>query len=345
MQLQTLKPGTEHEQVVECIDRNNGYHGIIAIHNTALGPAVGGTRVWPYLSASEALQDVLRLSRSMTYKCAIAGLQLGGGKAVIIADSRRLADRETIFRAHGRFINHFQGRFITGEDVGTSQADMKLIQLETTYVGGLANRSGETSPFTAHGVVRAMQAAAMHRWNSDSVAGRKVAIQGCGHVGYHLALELQKAGCQLVVTDIDAAGAARVHNETGALAVAPQSICDMEADILAPCALGSVLDDETIPRLRVEVICGAANNQLREEQHGRAIERRGIIYVPDYVANAGGVINASREVTGWSVARSAQALEAIYDTTLEVFALAKSQGIPTSEAADRLAQSRILMRS
>ena len=266
LEIRELHPGGEHERVVEAIDEAAGYHGIVAIHSTKLGPAVGGTRVWPYKSFDEALTDALRLSRGMTYKAALAGLPFGGGKSVIIAESRKM-DRESVFRAHGRFINHFNGQYITGEDVGTTPADMELVRQETPYAAGLAHKSGDPSPFTAHGVFRAMQAAAFHRWKSANLTGRAVAIQGCGSVGYQLARELHKAGARLMVTDIDSARTARVAKELGAKQVEPDKIFDADAEILAPCALGGILSDETIPRLRVALVCGAANNQLGEDRH------------------------------------------------------------------------------
>ena len=339
MEIRELHPGGEHERVVEAIDEAAGYHGIVAIHSTKLGPAVGGTRVWPYKSFDEALTDALRLSRGMTYKAALAGLPFGGGKSVIIAESRKM-DRESVFRAHGRFINHFNGQYITGEDVGTTPADMELVRQETPYAAGLAHKSGDPSPFTAHGVFRAMQAAAFHRWKSANLTGRAVAIQGCGSVGYQLARELHKAGVRLIVADIDSAKAARVANEVGAKQVEPDKIFDADAEILAPCALGGILDDKTIPRLRVGLICGAANNQLGEDRHAEALQARGILYVPDYVANAGGIINGAREM-GRAPVDSNAAIEAIYDTVLQILAMAASQHIAPARAADRLAEARL----
>ena len=339
MEIRELHPGGEHERVVEAIDEAAGYHGIVAIHSTKLGPAVGGTRVWPYRSFDEALTDALRLSRGMTYKAALAGLPFGGGKSVIIAESRKM-DREPVFRAHGRFINHFNGQYITGEDVGTTPADMELVRQETPYAAGLAHKSGDPSPFTAHGVFRAMQAAAFHRWKSANLTERSVAIQGCGSVGYQLARELHKAGARLIVADIDSAKAARVANEVGAKQEEPDKIFDADAEILAPCALGGILNDETIPRLRVALVCGAANNQLGEDRHAEALEARGILYVPDYVANAGGIINGAREM-GRAPVDSNAAIEAIYDTVLQILAMAAAQHIAPARAADRLAEARL----
>ena len=339
MEIRELHPDGEHERVVEAIDEAAGYHGIVAIHSTKLGPAVGGTRVWPYKSFDEALTDALRLSRGMTYKAALAGLPFGGGKSVIIAESRKM-NRESVFRAHGRFINHFNGQYITGEDVGTTPADMELVRQETPYAAGLAHKSGDPSPFTAHGVFRAMQAAAFHRWKSANLTGRAVAIQGCGSVGYQLAHELHKAGASLIVADIDSAKAARVANEVGAKQEEPDKIFDAEAEILAPCALGGILNDETIPRLRVALVCGAANNQLGEDRHAEALQARGILYVPDYVANAGGIINGAREM-GRAPVDSNAAIEAIYDTVLQILAMAAAQHITPARAADRLAEARL----
>jgi leucine dehydrogenase len=329
-----------HEQVVLCHDQSAAYRGIIAIHSTTLGPALGGTRFWKYASDEEAFVDALRLARGMTYKNAVAGLNLGGGKAVLIGDNRT-ANREMIFRAHGRFVESLGGRYITAEDVGTSTADMDFVHMETDYVTGLAGRSGDPSPVTAHGVFRAIQAAAKWCWSSDDLHGKTVSVQGCGHVGYHLAKELHEAGAKLVVTDIDAERVKRVASEFGATPVAPDDIYAARADVFAPCALGAVINDKTIPQLRVEIVAGAANNQLQEERHGDELHRRGILYAPDYVANAGGVINVYSELAGWSSARAFRKADEIYDTVLRVFSIAKQDGVPTHEAADRLAEQRI----
>lgn len=329
-----------HEQLVVCYDKSSGYRGIIAIHDTTLGPALGGTRFWNYKSDDEAIFDVLRLARGMTYKNAVAGLNLGGGKAVIIGDNRTTR-REMIFRAHGRFVESLGGRYITAEDVGTSTADMDFVHMETDYVTGLATRSGDPSPVTARGVFRAIQACAKIRWGSESVAERTVAVQGLGHVGYSLCRELHGAGARLIVTDIDASRVKRAVDDFGAKAVEPEKIYGVKADIFAPCALGGILNDETIPQLCVEVVAGAANNQLLEERHGDDLERRGILYAPDYVANAGGVINVYSELAGWSAQRALRKADEIYDTTLSVFEIAREQGIPTHVAADRLAERRL----
>jgi leucine dehydrogenase len=332
--------GMGHEQLMLCQDAASGYRGIIAVHSTVLGPALGGTRFWSYATDEEAIVDALRLARGMTYKNAVAGLNLGGGKSVIIGDNRTV-DREMIFRAHGRFVESLGGRYITAEDVGTSTADMDYVHMETDYVSGLAGRSGDPSPVTAHGVFRAIQASAKERWGSDDLATRTVSIQGCGHVGYYLSKELHEAGAKLIVTDIDADRVRRVANEFGARAVGADEIYSAQADIFAPCALGAIINDKTIPRLQVEIVAGAANNQLLEERHGDALEQKKILYAPDYVANAGGVINVYGEIAGWTSARAFRKADEIYDTILKVFAIAKSDGIPTYLAADRLAEQRI----
>jgi leucine dehydrogenase len=329
-----------HEQLVMCHDPAAGYRGIIAIHSTVLGPALGGTRFWNYANDEESIVDALRLARGMTYKNAVAGLNLGGGKSVIIGDNKT-ADRELIFRAHGRFVESLGGRYITAEDVGTSTADMDYVHMETDYVSGLAGRSGDPSPVTAHGVFRSIQASAKERWGSDDLAGRTITIQGCGHVGYYLAKELHEAGAKLVVTDIDADRIKRVVNEFGARAVGTDEIYSVAADVFAPCALGAIINDKTIPMLKVEVVAGAANNVLLEERHGDELEKRNILYAPDYVANAGGVINVYSELAGWTSARAFRKADEIYDTVLKVFEIARRDKVPTYVAADRLAEQRI----
>jgi leucine dehydrogenase len=329
-----------HEQVVVAHDKASGYRGIIAIHDTTLGPALGGTRFWNYASDDDAIVDALRLSRGMTYKNAVAGLNLGGGKSVIIGDNRT-TQREMIFRAHGRFVDSLGGRYVTAEDVGTSTGDMDFVHMETDYVAGLAGASGDPSPVTAHGVFRAIQASARQTWGRDSLEGRTIAIQGCGNVGHFLAQELSRAGASLVVTDIDPERVKRVVSETGARAVSTDEIYAQPADIFAPCALGAVINDKTLPQLRVQIVAGAANNQLLEDRHGDELEARGILYAPDYVANAGGVINVYSELAGWSRERSLRKADEIYHTVLNVFEIAQQDRIPTYVAADRLAERRI----
>jgi leucine dehydrogenase len=329
-----------HEQLVICNDTSAGYRGIIAIHSTTLGPALGGTRFWNYANDEEAIVDALRLARGMTYKNAVAGLNLGGGKSVIIGNNKT-TDREMIFRAHGRFVESLGGRYITAEDVGTSTADMDYVHMETKNVTGLAGRSGDPSPVTAHGVFRAIQASAKERWGSDDLNGRTITVQGAGHVGYFLSKELHEAGAKLIVTDIDAERVKAVVSEFGARAVSPDENYSVQADIFAPCALGGIINDKTIPQLKVEIVSGAANNVLLEERHGEVLDQKGILYAPDYVANAGGVINVYSELAGWSSARAFRKADEIYDTVLKVFKIAKTDKVPTYVAADRLAEQRI----
>ena len=329
-----------HEQVMMCSDPSVGYRGILVIHSTKLGPALGGTRFWQYATDEEAITDALRLSRGMTYKNAVAGLHLGGGKSIIIGDNRT-KDREKIFRAHGRFVESLGGRYITAEDVGTSTKDMDYVHMETGHVAGLAGKSGDPSPVTAHGVFRAVQASANRKWGSDSLEGKTVSIQGCGSVGSYLAKELHGAGAKLVVSDIDSTKAAKVMKMTGAKIVEGDAIFSVDADIFSPCALGGIINDTTIPKLKVQVVAGGANNQLLEERHGDELQRRGILYTPDYVANAGGVINVYGEVAGWDAQRALDKADDIYDTVLRVFDIAESQHIPTYEAADRLAEQQL----
>ena len=329
-----------HEEIVMCSDPSVGYKGILAIHSTKLGPALGGTRFWQYATDEEAITDALRLSRGMTYKNAVAGLHLGGGKSIIIGDNKT-RDREKIFRAHGRFVQTLGGRYITAEDVGTSTKDMSYVQMETKHVAGLAGKSGDPSPVTAHGVFRAVQASANRKWGSDSLEGKTVAIQGCGSVGSYLAKELHEAGAKLIVSDIDAAKTEKVSKATGAKVVKGNAIFTAVADIFSPCALGGIINDKTIPKLKVEIVAGGANNQLLEERHGDELQRRGILYAPDYVANAGGVINVYGEVAGWDAQRALDKADDIYDTILKVFDIAEAKKIPTYEAADRLAELRL----
>jgi leucine dehydrogenase len=330
----------EHEQVSLCYEPSSGYRGIIAIHDTTLGPALGGTRFWNYRSDREALVDVLRLARGMTYKAAVAGLNLGGGKSVIIGDNKATR-REPLFRAHGRHIESLGRRYITAEDVGTSTADMEYIRAETQHVVGLIGKSGDPSPVTAYGVYRGMKACARLRYGSDRLSGKTVAIQGVGNVGYYLAQLLHREGAELVVTDIDAAKVKRVVDEFDARGVATDEIYGVPADIFAPCALGGVLNDQTVPQVTVAIVAGGANNQLAEERHGDLLEERGILYAPDYVINGGGLINVNAELNGWSPDRARHKAGEIYDTILRVFEIAKEESIPSYKAADRLAEQRI----
>jgi leucine dehydrogenase len=331
-----LSTNTDHERVLFCRDPEAGYRGVIAIHSTAAGPAAGGTRLWAYESEEAAVEDALRLSRGMTYKNVMADLPLGGGKSVIFREEGM--DREAVFRAHGRFVERLGGRYVTAEDVGTSPVDMEVIRRETAHVAGIAV---DPSPCTAHGVARAMRAAALHRWGSDELAGRTVVIQGCGNVGFHLARELHELGARIVVTDLDTGRVKRTVEATGARAVALEEVFDVEADVFAPCALGGILNPETVPRLRVEIVAGAANNQLREPGDGDRLRERDILYAPDYVANAGGVIGGCAELLGWSDDVVKDRVERIYDTLLEVLRLAGEQDVPPHAAADQWVERRL----
>jgi leucine dehydrogenase len=340
MELFNLLADQGHEQVVFCHEPSCGYKGIIAIHDTTLGPSLGGTRFWDYASDEEALIDVLRLSRGMTYKAAVAGLNLGGGKAVIIGDPRTTR-RELIFRAHGRFIESLGGRYITAEDVGTSVHDMEYVSMETSFVSGLPGKSGDPSPVTAYGTYQGMRAAALEKYGSDSLDGKRVVVQGAGNVGYHLCSHLAADGARLIVTDIDEQRVDRVVREFAAEPVQPDAIYSVEADIYAPCALGATINDATIPELRVDIVAGAANNQLEDARHGDELHRRGILYAPDYVINAGGVINVYGEVKGWLPEQAMRKAEDIYGTLARLFEISREEGLPTYRAADRVAEERI----
>ncbi|HYK81529.1 MAG TPA: amino acid dehydrogenase [Gemmatimonadales bacterium] len=330
----------EHEQVSVYYEPSAGYRGIIAIHSTVLGPALGGTRFWDYQSDAAALVDALRLARGMTYKAAVAGLNLGGGKSVILGHNRTTR-REALFRAHGRHIESLKGRYITAEDVGTTTGDMEYIKAETNHVVGLIGKSGDPSPVTGYGVYRGIKACARYRFGTDTLHAKHVALQGCGSVGYHLARLLHAEGARLTCTDVDPERVRRVVAEFGAEAVGPDAIYDVAADIFAPCALGAVLNDATIPRLHVEIVAGGANNQLAEDRHGDLLEARQITYAPDYVINGGGLINVNAELHGWAPERARSKAGEIYDTLLRVFEIAREEGIPSYRAADRLAEQRI----
>jgi leucine dehydrogenase len=330
----------QHEQVSLLYEPSTGYRGIIAIHDTTLGPALGGTRFWNYENDREALIDCLRLARGMTYKAAVAGLNLGGGKSVIIGDNK-IRNREPIFRAHGRHVKALGGRYITAEDVGTSVGDMEFIKAETDHVTGLIGKSGDPSPVTAFGVYRGMKACAKHRYGTDELRDTTIAIQGCGHVGYHLAELLYKEGADLIVTDIDRAKVEKVVNDFRAKAVLPEEIYGAQANVFAPCALGGIINDETIPKLRVDIVAGGANNQLAEERHGDTLEERGITYAPDYVINAGGLVNVNAELEGWTMERARNKAGEIYDTLHMLFEIAAEERVPSYKAADRLAERRI----
>lgn len=333
-----------HEQVTFCYDEVSGLKAIIAIHDTTLGPALGGTRMWPYKSTEDALTDVLRLARGMTFKSAAAGLNLGGGKAVIIGDPKKHRS-ETLFRAFGRFVEGLGGRYITAEDSGTDVRCMEWVRMETNWVTGISRAlggSGDPSPVTAQGTFAGMQACAKERWGSDSLEGKHVTIQGVGAVGYHLGKLLKSAGARMTVCDLYEENLRRAVDELGAKVVDTNDIFDVEADIFAPCALGAVVNDDTLPRLKVEIVAGSANNQLHDERrHGRGLREKGMLYAPDYVINAGGLINVANELEGYNQERALKQANGIYDIMTRVFEIAKREDIPTHKAADNLALRRI----
>ncbi|GAB6412949.1 MULTISPECIES: leucine dehydrogenase [Bacillus] len=333
----------DYEQVVFCQDKESGLKAIIAIHDTTLGPALGGTRMWTYDSEEAAIEDALRLAKGMTYKNAAAGLNLGGAKTVIIGDPRK-DKSEAMFRALGRYIQGLNGRYITAEDVGTTVDDMDIIHEETDFVTGISpsfGSSGNPSPVTAYGVYRGMKAAAKEAFGTDNLEGKVIAVQGVGNVAYHLCKHLHAEGAKLIVTDINKEAVQRAVEEFGATAVEPNEIYAVECDIYAPCALGATVNDETIPQLKAKVIAGSANNQLKEDRHGDIIHEMGIVYAPDYVINAGGVINVADELYGYNRERALKRVESIYDTIAKVIEISKRDGIATYVAADRLAEERI----
>ncbi|AKG74041.1 Leu/Phe/Val dehydrogenase [Salinicoccus halodurans] len=334
----------DYEQLVFCHDETSGLKAIICIHDTTLGPALGGCRMWNYETEEEAIEDVLRLARGMTYKNAAAGLNLGGGKTVVIGDAKK-DKSEAFFRALGRYVNSLNGRYITAEDVGTTVADMDLIYQETPYVCGMSESygtGGNPSPMTAFGVYMAMKRTAKEAFDDDSLEGRTIAVQGVGNVSYSLCRHLHEEGAKLVVTDISQEAIDRAVNDFGAKAVGIEEIYDVEADIFAPCALGGVLNDETIPALKVKAVCGSANNQLLEEdKHGELLQQRGIVYAPDYVVNCGGVINVADELQGYNKERAKSKVEGIYDQMDKIFNIARRDRITPAVAADRLAEERI----
>ncbi|MFF2175540.1 Leu/Phe/Val dehydrogenase [Lysinibacillus sp. NPDC058147] len=333
----------DYEQLVFCQDEASGLKAIIAIHDTTLGPALGGARMWTYASEENAIEDALRLARGMTYKNAAAGLNLGGGKTVIIGDPFKDKNEE-MFRALGRFIQGLNGRYITAEDVGTTVTDMDLMHEETNYVTGISpafGSSGNPSPVTAYGVYLGMKAAAKEAFGSDSLEGRTISVQGLGNVAYKLCEYLHNEGAKLVVTDINQGAIDRVVNAFGATAVSPEEIYSQDVDIFSPCALGAILNDETIPQLKAKVVAGSANNQLQDSRHGDYLHELGIVYTPDYVINAGGVINVADELYGYNRERAMKRVEGIYDSIEKIFEISKRDGIPTYVAANRLAEERI----
>jgi leucine dehydrogenase len=334
-----------HEQVVVCHEPETGLRAIIGIHSTALGPALGGIRQWPYGSDEEALVDVLRLSRAMSYKAAVSGLDQGGGKTVVIG--RPGEGGEARFRALGRFIDTLGGRYIGAEDVGTSPREMDWVSRETPWVTGVdtaVGGSGDPSPFTAVGVFEGMRAAAEHRWGSPELAGRKVVVQGVGHVGTSLCRLLLAAGAQVEAADLDPARAESLAEE-GVRPVPLDGVLERPCDILAPCAMGAGIGPRTIPALRCAIVCGAANNQLEDAAAGDALREAGILYAPDYVVNAGGIINIAEEFTGYDPARAERRVRGIYETTHEVLQRADADGVSPATAADMMAEERMVSRA
>jgi leucine dehydrogenase len=331
----------DHEQLLFCNDNATGLKAIIAVHNTTLGPALGGTRMWTYNNEMEALNDVLRLSRGMTYKNSISGLNLGGGKAVIIGDARAMKS-EALFRRFGKFVNSLGGKYITAEDVGISPVDMTWVSMETDHVVGLPGKSGDPSPVTAHGTYVGMKACAKEQFGSDSLAGKKVAVQGVGHVGEYLVESLTKEGAEVFIADIHEPTLQRVANTHGAKIVGLEEIYDIDMDIYAPCALGATINDETLSRLKCSIIAGAANNQLKNEAvHGKAVMERGMIYAPDFALNAGGVINCYSEVKGLSADWAMNKAEEIYGTISNIVKRSIAENVPTYQIANKMAEERI----
>lgn len=332
-----------HEEVLSGVDHASGLRTIIAIHSTALGPALGGTRFFPYESEAEALHDVLRLAKGMTYKSAVAGLDLGGGKAVIIGDPQQ-DKSERLLRAYGRLIDSLGGRYITAEDVGTTLEDMVAVARETPWVSGLPQNhggSGDPSPATARGVIAAMRATANRLWGSDDLAGRRIAVQGVGKVGMSLVDRLTEAGAETIISDPDDRAADHAATVYGSKCVEVEDIYDVDCDILAPCALGGGLNAETIPRLRCAAVVGSANNQLASERADDLLAHHGVLYVPDFVVNAGGVINIAVGLESYSVERAAAMVDRIYDNVTTVFAAAERDGITPYRAATVVAEERI----
>ncbi|GAA1915705.1 Glu/Leu/Phe/Val family dehydrogenase [Nocardioides hwasunensis] len=337
--------GSEHEQVVFCNDQATGLRAIIAIHSTALGPGLGGTRFYPYASTDDAIVDVLNLSRGMSYKNALAGLDLGGGKAVIIGDPAELKT-EALLRAYGRFVQSLNGRYFTACDVGTYSEDMDHIARECDFVTGRTvahGGAGDSSVLTAYGVFQGMRAAAEQLWGEPTLAGRTVGVAGVGKVGRHLVRHLLEDGASVVVTDVHAPSVAAIretHPQVQAVDSTDELIAS-EIDVYAPCAMGGAINDESLEVLRASVICGAANNQLAHPGIEKQVSERGILYAPDYCVNSGGVIQVADELEGFSFERAQQRASGIFDTTREVFELATTDGVTTAEAADRLAERRM----
>ena len=330
----------DYEQLIFCYEAATGLRAIICIHDTTLGPALGGLRIWDYQTEAEAVEDVLRLARGMTYKNAAAGLNLGGGKAVIMGDPKKIKSRE-LFHAFARYVNTLHGRYITAQDMNTTQEDMNHIHEETDYVVGLPEKSGDPSPITAFGVFRGILAAVKEVFGSEDLNSKVVAVQGLGAVGYKLCRHLHEAGAKLIVADRSSEKAEAAVKEFDAIAVSPDEIYSVECDVFAPCAKGAVINEHTIDQLRCKVVAGAANNQLADSSFGDRLMEKGILYVPDYVINAGGGINVYEEIHGYNLENAMGKAAAIYDNVQQVIKIAKRGNISTSRAADRMAEERI----
>jgi leucine dehydrogenase len=334
---------TEHEEVVFCHNKDAGLKAIIAIHNTVLGPALGGTRMWNYASEAEALNDVLRLSRGMTYKAAVSGLNLGGGKAVIWGDPTK-DKSEALFRAFGRFVNSLNGRYITAEDVGIDVNDMEYVYRETEFVTGVHQvhgGSGDPSPFTAYGTLQGLMSSLQVKFGNEEVGNYSYAVQGVGHVGMEFVKLLRERGAKVFVTDINKEAVQRAVDEFGCEAVSLDEIYDVDADVYSPTALGGTVNENTLDRLKCKIICGAANNQLANNEIGDEVQRRGILYAPDYAVNAGGLMNVSLEIDGYNRERAMRMLRTIYFNLGRIFEISARDKIPTYLAADRMAEERI----
>lgn len=331
-----------HEQVVFCSDEASGLKAIIAVHNTKLGPAVGGCRLWNYASDEDAVYDVLRLSKGMTYKNAVARLPFGGGKSVIIGDAKTIKS-EALFRAFGKHLDRLGGSYYSAEDVNITTGDVMVMHKETNYVMGLEGKSGNPSPYTALGTFLGIKAAYQHKYGHQDLAGIKVAVQGLGAVAYTLCKHLHEAGAELFVTDINEESVQRVVNDFNATAVGIDEIYDLDVDVYAPCALGATVNDDTIPRIKATIIAGCANNQLAESRHGEIIREKGVLYAPDYVINAGGIINVYYETKpeGYDEAAATKHVEGIYDTLTEIFKRSEEEKVSTHIIADKLAQEII----
>jgi leucine dehydrogenase len=335
--------GQEYEQIVFSHDKASGLKSIIAIHSTTLGPALGGTRFYPFKTEDEALTDVLRLAKGMSYKAAAAGLDLGGGKAIIIGDPKRDKSEE-LFRAYGRFVETLGGRYITAEDVGTAREDMDIVKRETRWVTGVSEHyggSGDPSPVTAFGVYQGLRAVCAEIWKTPEVEGRKFAVMGAGKVGYHVLKHLTEGKAEVVLSDIDVDNLGRAVRDFSVQTVDTEKIHTVECDVFVPCALGGILNDETIPELRCAAVAGAANNQLLRPEHGKLLQDRDVLYAPDFIINAGGLINVADELRGYDKARAMAQVAGIFHSLRKIFQIASLEGITNAEAAERLAEERM----